>query len=257
MQRFCPVSSMNEADSERQITVANQAAKPLPPFSRGWSRICHETGLFLRGIGLGIIVTACQGFFTKTFFEPEKFAIRRSRTTALPRTLIHIGPLGVTVFEIILNVKGRFVGTKQSYLQFAAKAHGNAIQASTATILSKSVIFAAATAGPSSASLLIAQQGLWPSTSLYVAEPLRFARADETLPGKLSQSDIVNDIVSITGLTKVQVVQNVSGENFGFLVNWEDLPLDIFNTIIPGAVVVNAQDQSGSFSNIKFRPPDF
>lgn len=208
--------------------VANQAAKPLPPLPRGWSRICHETGLFLRGIGLGIIVTACQGFFKKNFFEPEKVAVHRSRITALLRTSIHIGPLGVAIFEIVLNVKGHFVGRipfQQSYLQFAAKGHEIAIQASIATILFSYIryqisvgkgmpfgavlsglqflqvshlwsvelwssisskefqlrrkmcftililtcVIVAATAGPSIASLLIAQQGLWPSTSSYVA----------------------------------------------------------------------------------------
>lgn len=79
-------------------------------------------------------------------------------------------------------------------------------------------------------------------------EPLRFARIDETLSG--SSFEKVNDIVSITGLTKGQVVQNVSGDNSSFLVNWVDLPLDIFNTGIPGAVVVNTKDQSGSSYNI-------
>ena len=72
----------------------------------------------------------------------------------------------------------------------------------------------------------------------------------EPLPGKLSQFDKVNEIVSITGLRRVQVVQNVSGDNSGFLVNWVDLPLNVFNTGIPGAVFVNAQGQSGSSYNI-------
>ena len=139
-----------------------------------------------------------------------------------------MGLLGLPIFEIVLNVKGRFVGTtfvQQSYLQFAAKAHENVIPASVATILfsyfryqigvgkempfgavssgSQSLqvshlwpielwssvlskefqlrrkiyftdliltcVIVAATAGPSSARLLLAQQSLWPSNSLYVA----------------------------------------------------------------------------------------
>lgn len=78
---------MSEIDSERQNIVESHVAKPLPPLPRSWSRVCHETGLLLRSIGLGIIVTAFQGFFTKNFQEPEKVAIRRNRVTALLRTL--------------------------------------------------------------------------------------------------------------------------------------------------------------------------
>ena len=190
--------------------------------------MCHETGLLLRTVGLGIVVTAFQGFFSKDFQEPEKIAIRRSRVTALLRTLIHAVPLGIAIFEIILNLKGRFIGRNfhvQNYLQFAAKAHEIAMQASIATILlsyirfqistgkgmpfgavlgglqflqvsylwsselwssilSKgfqlrkkicfvSLIFVcitiAATAGPSSANLIIARQGLWSTGPEYLA----------------------------------------------------------------------------------------
>lgn len=171
-------------------------------------------------MGLGIVVTAFQGFFAKNFQEPEKVAIRQSRVTAILRTLIHAVPLGVAMFEIILNSKGRYVGghfIEQNYLQFAAKAHEITIQASIATIILSYIRFQistgkgmpfgavlggsellqvsylwsselwssilsqrfqlrrkicfvclvfvcitiAATAGPSSASLLIARQGLW------------------------------------------------------------------------------------------------
>ena len=123
----------------RLTTDISQATKPLPRLPRGWSRVCHETGIFLRSIGLGIVVTAFQGFFTtKNFSEPEKIAVRRSRLTALLKTLIHLLPLGIAIFEIFLNWKGHYVGStfdKQNYLQFAAKAHEITIHASTATIL--------------------------------------------------------------------------------------------------------------------------
>lgn len=155
-------------------------------------------------------------------------AIRRSRVTALLRTLIHAVPLGTAIFEIVLNLRGRYVGAQfamQNYLQFAAKAHEITMQASIATILLSyirfqistgqgipfgavlggfqflqisylwssefwsSIVFKkfqlrrkicfvglifvcitiAATAGPSSASLLIARQRLWSIESKYVA----------------------------------------------------------------------------------------
>lgn len=94
----------------RQARGIDQATKPLPSLPQGWSRVCHETGLFLRSIGLGIVVTALQGVFTKNFSGPEKAAIRQSRVTAFLRALIHTLPLGMALFEIFLNWKGRYVG---------------------------------------------------------------------------------------------------------------------------------------------------
>ena len=397
-------------------------------------------------------MTFFQGIFTKNFLEPEKVAIRQSRVTALLRTLIHVVPLGVAIYELVLNLKSHFVGEtfdKQSYLQFAAKAHEIAMQASIATILlsyiryqisagkgmpfgavlsglqflqvsylwsvelwssilskdfqlRKKICFAvlilicitvAATAGPSSASLLIARQGLWPTASTYFAvnasvsdlwpdrlddqkvnrscavarldshqyapgcpiselyhllledsvyrslfhatddmllrilirvpetdfnmdllastcllsstdqycatapqtefmkgfyfvqsshyfqvtdldlyqfmqknyyqpytvascvtdaanasdqAPLRFARISETE----SENQRDREIVSIPGLTKDQIIDEVSGDNFDFRVIWIDLPMDVFNTGIPGAVIVNSQDLNGSSYSI-------
>lgn len=206
----------------------DQATKPLPQLPRGWSRVCHEIGLFLRSIGLGILVTSFQGFFTNNFLEPEKVAIHQSRVTALLRALIHLLPLGLAIFEIVLNWRCHYVGAifdKQNYLQFAAKAHEILIQASMTTIVlsytryqisagngmpfgavlgslqfsqvsylwsvefwsaivskdfqpRRKICFAilivtcivvAATAGPSSANLLIARQGIWPRKSNYLA----------------------------------------------------------------------------------------
>ncbi|MCJ1469537.1 hypothetical protein MMC07_008170 [Pseudocyphellaria aurata] len=258
MQGVHSVGSVNETDSERFVNLqtipASRAIKPLPPLPRGWSRVCHETGLFLRGIGLGIVVTTFQGIFTKDFSEPEKVAIRRSRTTALLRALIHIVPLGVSIFEIVLNFKGRFVGETfnyQNYIQFAAKGHEIAMQASIATILlsyiryqisagkgmpfgavlsglqflqvsylwsvelwssilskefrlRKKLCFAvlilvciavAATAGPSSANLLIARQGLWPTASTYLAVNASF---QDIWPDRLDDTNLKNDCATVT-----------------------------------------------------------
>ena len=205
-----------------------QTTKSLPRLPRGWSRVCHETSLFLRSMGLGILVSTFQGFFTKNFLEPEKVAIRKSRITALLRALIHVMPLGLAIFEIILNWKGHYAGRnfdKQNHLQFAAKAHEIFMQASTATVILSYIryqisagngmpfgavlgslqftqvsylwsaelwsavtskdfnprkkfcftvlificITVAATAGPSSANLLIARQGIWQTDSKYIA----------------------------------------------------------------------------------------
>ena len=238
----------------RQARGMGQATKPLPRLPRGWSRVCHETGLFLRSIGLGILVTAFQGFFTNNFLEPEKVAIRQSRVTSLLRALIHLLPLGIATFEITLNWKGHYVGQhfdKQNYLQFAAKAHEIFIQASIATIilsytrhqisvgkgmpfgavlgalqflqvsylwsvelwsaiishdfhLRKKLSFTilviicvtvAATAGPSSANLMIARQGIWPGKSSFLAVNASF---QDIWPDRLDDEKISNDCRTVT-----------------------------------------------------------
>ena len=407
--------------------------------------------MFLRGIGLGIVVTSFQGIFTKNFLEPEKIAISRSRITALLRSLIHVVPLGVAIFESVLNLRGHFIGStfdRQNYLQFVAKAHEIAMQASLATILlsyiryqitagrgmpfgavlsgiqfvqvsylwsvelwssilskdfrlRKKIFFAiliiicitvAATAGPSSANLLIARQGLWPIASTYLAvnasfldlwpdrldeknidrecavvrfeslhdaprcpisdvytmleedphgslldmpldtlstdavesdgaefyrylvasvcptsskdqfcgsipqnelldgfymdqpnrfadsgldgyqsmqknyyqpytiascvtdivkgssdqTPLQFARISETDSGLKKD----REMISIPGLTKGHFVKSELDDDSDFHVDWVDLPMDVFNTGIPGAVIVNFQDPNDSLRNI-------
>ena len=233
----------------RQTRGMGQATKPLPRLPRGWSRVSHETGLFLRSIGLGILVTAFQGFFTNNFLEPEKVAIRQSRVTSLLRALIHLLPLGLALFEITLNWKGHFVGRhfdKQNYLQFAAKAHEIFMQASISTIIlsytrhqisaSKGMPFGAvlgalqfvqvsylwsvelwsaivshdfhlrrklsftiliiicitvaATAGPSSANLLIARQEIWPEKSSYLAVNATF---QDIWPDRLDDEKILSE----------------------------------------------------------------
>ena len=107
--------------------------KPLPKLPRGWSRLRHESGVILRTLGLGIIISTYHGLFSKDFHEPRKIVIRKSRTTSLMRMSIHLIPMSVALLEIILNIRGCYLGSdfdRQSYLQFAAKAHELTVQAS-------------------------------------------------------------------------------------------------------------------------------
>lgn len=73
--------------------------------------------------------------------------------------------------------------------------------------------------------------------------PLPFARISET-----DKND--REIISIPGLTKGQVTNSVSGDNSNFRVDWVNLPMDVFNAGIPGAINVNSQDPNGSSYNI-------
>lgn len=80
----------------------------------------------------------------------------------------------------------------------------------------------------------------------YDQSPLRFARISET-DSELNRD---REIVSVPSLTKGGIVNNTSGDNSDFRVDWVDLPMDIFNTGIPGAVIVNYQNPNDSSYNI-------
>ena len=70
--------------------------------------------------------------------EAIKIAIRRGRGIALLRTLIHIVPVGVAIWEVVLNWNTYYVGSfalNQVYYQFGAKVHEMMMQASLAAIL--------------------------------------------------------------------------------------------------------------------------
>ena len=95
-----------------------------------------------RVLGLNLIIS----FFVflhhkavgKGYNEQTKVAIRKSRTTALLRALVHVVPVGVAMWEIVLNWNTYFVGYaiyNQAYYQFGAKAHEIAIEASLSAII--------------------------------------------------------------------------------------------------------------------------
>ena len=95
----------------------------------------------LRALGLTIIVHAFirVGRVTgKGMHEPIKIAIRKDRTIALLRSLIHLIPVSVALFEITINWNTYYVGVSiynQAVYQLLAKTHEIIIQASLATIL--------------------------------------------------------------------------------------------------------------------------
>ena len=74
----------------------------------------------------------------KGYDEPTKITIRKNRTTAMLRAMIHIVPLGVALSEIILNWNRYFVGPttwNRGYCQFGVKIHEMTAQASLAAIV--------------------------------------------------------------------------------------------------------------------------
>ena len=267
-------------------------AKPLPRLPRGWSRICHETTLLLRTLGLGIIVTTCQGLFSKQFDEPTKTAIVQRRSTALLRSLIHVLPVAFALLEIILNWRGYYLGAlfnRQTLLQFVAKAHEVTIQASLsaiilsylrhqvitnaghglpfgallggiqftqisylwstelwACILSRQfqvlrkltfialILIAgllAVTSGPSSATLLIPRQNVWPIESLYL---LLNATFEDIWPDYLNGDGISEDCSTAI----LETIHNDRG-----------CPIDDLLPLISGGVILSeAGIDAGDYS---------
>ena len=99
----------------------------------------------VRALGLMILAHFIRSIFRKIrrvtgrgLHEPTKKAIRKNRTIALLRCLIHLFPVSISLFEIILNWNTFYVGVSiynQAVYQLVAKTHEIAIQASLATVV--------------------------------------------------------------------------------------------------------------------------
>ena len=107
-----------------------------------WLVLQDTTPVLFRALGLHAFVSAFRYLrhlaVGKGYDEPTKIAIRKSRTTALMRALIHIVPIGVALWEIIINWNTYFLGPvvrNQAYYQFGAKVHEMTAQASLAAIV--------------------------------------------------------------------------------------------------------------------------
>ena len=109
---------------------------------RPWIQLKEGGKTICRALGLNVIFS----FFTflryqavgKGYAEQTKIAIRKSRTTALLRALIHLVPVTVALWEIVLNWNTYFVGYNVynlAYYQFGAKLHEIAIQASLSAVI--------------------------------------------------------------------------------------------------------------------------
>ena len=109
---------------------------------RLWKQLQEGGKTICRALGLNVIFS----FFSflryqtvgKGYTEQTKIAIRKSRTTALLRALIHIIPVTVALWEVVLNWNTYFVGYNVynlAYYQFGAKLHEMAIQASLSAVI--------------------------------------------------------------------------------------------------------------------------
>ena len=115
-------------------------------FSRLSKALCcsvrNATTVSCRALGLQVFVFAFQRLrhlaVGKGYDEPTKVAIRKSRTTAMMRALIHVVPISVAMWEIIINWNTYYFGAtirNQAYYQFGAKVHEMTAQASLAAVV--------------------------------------------------------------------------------------------------------------------------
>lgn len=109
---------------------------------RLWKQLQEGGKTTCRALGLNVVFSffAFLRYQTvgKGYTEQTKVAIRKSRTTALLRALIHFIPVAVALWEIVLNWNTYFVGYNVynlAYYQFGAKLHEIAIQASLSAVI--------------------------------------------------------------------------------------------------------------------------
>ena len=107
-----------------------------------WPNLRDSSIILFRALGLHVLVSTLRSVrhlaVGKGYNEPTKIAIRKNRTTALLRALIHIGPISVAMWEIITNWNTYYLGPvirNQAYYQFGAKVHEMTAQASLAAVV--------------------------------------------------------------------------------------------------------------------------
>lgn len=125
----------------RQNIVNPPLSKPLRAIRHFWSNVKNSLKTTFRALGLSAIISFIKFLrypFGKGFEERTKIAVRKSRSAALLRSLVHAAPVGIAIWEIALNWNTYYVGStapRLVYYQIAAKAHEMMIQASLAAII--------------------------------------------------------------------------------------------------------------------------
>ena len=136
------VSASVGARTYQPVRLLSESSTTRTPASRSrWTRFQNAVASVFRSFGLGLLVVLHQTLvrpWGRRFEESPKVAIRRNRTIALLRALVHIAPIGIALTEITLNWQGHYLGgnfLNISYYQFAAKGHELTIQASLGLIV--------------------------------------------------------------------------------------------------------------------------
>lgn len=116
--------------------------KPTQVLRGSCSALHDGSKVLFRVLGLSIVMAGLKSLrhlmVGRGYDEPTKIAIRHSRPTALLRALIHVVPLSVALWEIVLNWNTYYVGAtirNIAYYQFRAKVHEMTAQASLAAVV--------------------------------------------------------------------------------------------------------------------------
>ncbi len=114
-------------------------SNPLVPV---WRIIRDSATVLFRALGLQVISSALKHLqhlaIGRGYDESTKIAIRKSRKVALTRALIHVVPISVALWEIVINWNTYYLGAtirNLAYYQFGAKVHEMTAQASLAAIV--------------------------------------------------------------------------------------------------------------------------
>ena len=119
------------------MTMDIATRKPPGRLQQVWESSKDKFQALLRTFGLGLL-SSIKVRHMSSKGELTKVAIRRSRTTALLRTLIHAMPVGLILWLVILNWNGYYVGSftfDLFYYQIGAKVLEIMVQASLTTII--------------------------------------------------------------------------------------------------------------------------
>ena len=107
-----------------------------------WPSLQDCANSMFRALGLNLLTSVYRSLqhlaVGKGYEEHTKIAIRGDRTIASLRTLIHAAPVGVALWEIIINWNTYYLGSSirsLAWYQVGAKTHEISAQASLATIV--------------------------------------------------------------------------------------------------------------------------
>ncbi|KAI4134873.1 MAG: hypothetical protein LQ347_001155 [Umbilicaria vellea] len=201
---FDGLSAVHSVDPILEGGVSDQSQPPnrAGAFRSFFSSVKESSKVAFRVLGLSAFIQLLERFskfrkgIGKRYEEPVKIAIHHNRTTALLRTLIHIVPVGIAMWEVVLNSAIIFSYVRHeialgdglpfgalfsglqinqvSYLwsmEFWGSFSADAIplRRKLAMIALITVSFALASAvGPSSAVLLIPRLDFWPAGSTHI-----------------------------------------------------------------------------------------
>ena len=135
------LSSADVASDSNFCSKVHDSQTSNDPRRSIWTTACALLRVITRALGFTVIIHSLRRLrhpVGRGLQEPMKIAISRNRPIALIRGLIHLVPVGIAIFEIVLNWNTFYVGTEtynSAIYQLMAKVHEIMIQASIAALI--------------------------------------------------------------------------------------------------------------------------